>query len=304
MNILGMPAEQLIQLGLTKAAIALSTTLYFKSTLYEQRAGVIACIEDYLALCEPELRWYSDLEIRRFPAATAELLRRPIARLADPALAHKDVKFAAQGGAEPGAPSPYVLDLWNRVTPESLSYLRFSLPLDRLPDFAAFAALTRTFAERLRFHHGYGGLTVNESLLLSVQQSNSRYIFALTKRLLGLEVEDSASTGRAARDAIKGVNWLTLVSDAFLPRLGGEEALRARLGPEVTVSRLPAGLLLQAGPEPRYGDVNAEEMLPEYRAVARALKPIRLFKHPPLGPEELGSFGWQGTADWLRRFDD
>jgi hypothetical protein len=62
--------------------------------------------------------------------------------------------------------------------------------------------------------------------------------------------------------------------------------------------------MIQAGPAPGAGDLNAGDRLPLYREVSRALKPIRTTYHPKLGYEREGGFGEAGTNAWLARFDD
>ena len=71
------------------------------------------------------------------------------------------------------------------------------------------------------------------------------------------------------------INWLTALCPQLADRLGGAGALRASLPKPCEVTELSGGtVLLQAGPEPLAGDVNRNDRLPAYQAVARALRPV------------------------------
>jgi Protein of unknown function (DUF3396) len=76
------------------------------------------------------------------------------------------------------------------------------------------------------------------------------------------------------------------------------------LGSNCPVHTYNGGVVLQAGPEPEIGDVNRGVALADYRAVARAVKPIR-FEQYSLGllypPEPMDRI--EETLKWIRRFD-
>jgi hypothetical protein len=59
--------------------------------------------------------------------------------------------------------------------------------------------------------------------------------------------------------------------------------------------------MIQAGPEPGLGDVNAGDRLPAYREVHRALTPVRSSNHWALGNR---AFWKDETRRWMSRFDD
>lgn len=71
------------------------------------------------------------------------------------------------------------------------------------------------------------------------------------------------------------INWLTALGPRLAERLGGAAALRAQLPRPCEVVGLPDGVVvLRAGPEPAAGDVNRNDRLPVYQAVARAVRPV------------------------------
>ncbi len=100
---------------------------------------------------------------------------------------------------------------------------------------------------------------------------------------------------------VQRADWLTLVADPTLERLGGADAVRKQLGDDgaVTVHELPHGVAIQAGDAPQLGDVAAREFLPLYRRVAGALRPVRLESVQGMSSK----FDDDDAQDWLNAFD-
>jgi hypothetical protein len=122
---------------------------------------------------------------------------------------------------------------------------------------------------------------------------------ALASRFAGLDVVDLLRLSIHGAAGIKCVNWLTMVEDAFLDKLGGRSAVARRFGPEIVCHEIPNGLVIQAGPRPVVGDQNRPDQLTHYREVAAVLKPI-------YGPARLLDGLWDRTRDvtvaWRNRF--
>lgn len=63
------------------------------------------------------------------------------------------------------------------------------------------------------------------------------------------------------------------------------------------------GVIIQAGPAPSLGDVNAGDHLPLYRAVAKRLKKLRPREPLPMIFSDRDSSGKQETIKWYRRLE-
>lgn len=134
--------------------------------------------------------------------------------------------------------------------------------------------------------------------------------FPFLKRFIGLDYPDLSlwrvRSEAAATPVIRSINWLSLIDDERLRLIGGLDKTRAVLGPECPIHPYDGGIIIQAGPEPRIGDINRGEALDAYRSVANVLKPLRfedfgrrgIFENlpPPLDDRDE-------TLAWLRRFD-
>ena len=288
------------------AVPALAVTLYFRGPVADYAEGVVACLEAFLADWSQQLTWYADEDLGRFRPATAKRLRRPVERLRNRA---KPMPFYAWTvSAGPSYESPSALSFQSYVHGDdsgSLSFIRASFPPEAYAGATGagrFVELVGQWAVRLPLFHGYGGLALNQSE--SDRQMRSWILPAISRRFPGFEIDDCGGTVLRGQEAIKGVNWLTLVGDRFLQRVGGIESLRSELGPAIETLPIPGrGVLFRIGEGPQTGDLQLGERLPLYRELSRVLGPLRMTEHPALGPAECGSFGAEGTALWLRRFD-
>lgn len=303
--------DEIVALGSKMVRPSVGLTVYLDRPLPWCREAVVRAQETFFARAESELKWYTDWKIGRLRPATGKLLRYPLQWLAEP-----DAADAAFGwrmfAADPPEDAPsYIFEGYSVEAavegpgPSYLSFMRIRLPLESLaPGYGRFIEFAAEIVSELPFHHGTGGFFFSESEQRGIQQKNSAVVFAAAMRFHGVEPDAPVTTSASLIEGIKTINWLTLVDDGFLVKLGGYESLRSRLSEEIVVHRLAHGVMIQAGKEPGFGDVNAGDRLPLYREVARVLKPIRTKSHPQLGDRSNGSFGDAGTAAWLSRFDD
>jgi len=128
------------------------------------------------------------------------------------------------------------------------------------------------------------------------------------KRFPGLDFSDpnvfQVEAARSDGLQIKSINWLTILSDKIVERLGGRQVLEAKLGSSCPVFDFNGGVIVQAGDEPQLGDNNRRIVLDDYRRVSAALKMAR-FEDYKLGlvalPEPYDNM--EETLSWIRRFD-
>ncbi|MGH6860932.1 MAG: type VI immunity family protein [Phyllobacterium sp.] len=170
-----------------------------------------------------------------------------------------------------------------------------------------YRSLIQSWCEKVKPAYGTAGLSIlfNEGR----QGLDDRLLaFPLAKRFPGLDLPEqsrwSVRMNRLRKRAIRTINWLTYIDDAFVSELGGQSRLAEQLGDLCPIHPYDGGIVIQAGERPELGDVN-QGLVPEaYRAVARALKPIRFDEHQrPLidAPPPLDSL--EETMKWVQRFD-
>jgi hypothetical protein len=213
------------------------------------------------------------------------------------------------GGEGRDDASPFMIDAYGspRMYAEldnSLSFLRVSFPvLWFQKDPTVFIDLILKWCERLRPHHGYGGIFLLESPDEGVAQGYAPQVAGFAGRYPGLEIDDPMSHKLVTQEDIKGGNWLTILSTYFVEKLGGREELCEALGVPFVVKDYDGGLMIIAGPAPEVGDSNLNIHPTLYRKLASVLKPIRIHDHPR--PYSEGRFAEEGEfASWLARFDE
>jgi hypothetical protein len=157
-------------------------------------------------------------------------------------------------------------------------------------------------ANTARFYSGHGGLS------FSFNPWHKPYafdeIYARARRYWGVDIHDLNLTLPLMRNAIKGVNWLTMLGRGFSSEPGMEASLAALgTGGGVDVQPCSHGVVLRAGPLPLPGDSNRlHPGLQPYFDVAAALKSLYLDKHPDFVGEGFIKNG--NTVGWIRRFVD
>lgn len=101
---------------------------------------------------------------------------------------------------------------------------------------------------------------------------------------------------------IAGINWITLVGEPYLSRVGGFSMLRKALPQAVEMTNLGWGVVLRLGPEPIAGDRESGENTSLYHAVGNVLRPVG---YPVLAARDEMVFGDEQTSViWQRRFYD
>jgi hypothetical protein len=199
------------------------------------------------------------------------------------------------------------------ITPSAaVMIVRATVPSEHelaVPGQALQWLLEREAVRSYPFVSGHAGYAVNvdaaaseaardrfRSLLLRYPGLDCNQHGALWTGLLRYDPE----TGDFVR-LVKRANWLNLTAESTVDHLGGREELRRALGEdlEIVVHELPYGLMIQAGPAPRLGDIARRDFLPEYRRAAKVLRPVRL---ETIGIGE-GIFREEVASDWLNAFD-
>jgi hypothetical protein len=175
------------------------------------------------------------------------------------------------------------------------SYQRMGLSIEEvLANPQAFVQLCIAGMAGVKFRSGHAGLSFNydDTFINSYTHLQDPVV----GRYRGVNVVHPWRYRKL--DGVPTVNWLTLVSSEDIERLGGWQVLAQQVKDPVVLHRLPHGALLQAGPSPQLGYVNAQERLEAYHAVGAVLAPVK-------STIELQSSAGGGRAEaneWAHRF--
>jgi hypothetical protein len=193
-------------------------------------------------------------------------------------------------------------DLAPVLAMERASYLRVLLASDA--SAANLVALSEWSIDHLRLWWGAGGFVFHHTR--GSPAFASRRMAALAKRHWAVQIQDMAALQWDALRGMPGVNWLTLIGDAFA-QAGGLTTDKVATEAAAHTSRAVfhrrglQGIALAAGSRPSSGDINLGDDLSNYVRIAQLVEPLLLAGHTPLSgpfarPEVL--------AAWLKRLAD
>jgi len=292
--------------------LALILTLYFhRGHSADKRRAVLECFNHYFALVGAGLRWWV-IEEGHFS---------PVAKLAgkdmSPYLLSNrfeefDRAWAFKWHGAEGREEASDLQIFGLGQTKSdsdfrgdLSFLTMAVPLDWAAAHSdQFLNLAIRCASLLRPFHGYGGIGVvlGEDGLADVAVEDR--LMSVAAQHPGVEIDLPMNHVIFTKSAIKGGNWITVLSDPFVEQLGGADALRQALGEPFQLAQYPGGVVLVAGETPEFGDRNRRVGTPNYKKLARVLKPIRASEHGGISESFEGRFDAEEFQNWLGRFDD
>ena len=236
--------------------IGLLATLYFeRAWAPEVRASVAACAEAFLARCSDQIRWAKNPKTLKMVPFDPRIGPSPSETLtSSDEEASWELLYHA-GEHERAASALSVRAMCTDKAQNELGFLQVSFPLLWFADHpGSLPELTLEACQRLRPVSGYGGIGILESPDSSIRVKFEPAVYTMAQRFPGLEVDYPWIHVVHLDQGIKGVNWLTILGEPWLGRVGGAGALRAALGETFVTRSFEGGVLIQAGPRPLLGD--------------------------------------------------
>jgi len=290
--------------------LGLIATWYFsRGHTAEIRTAVLECFNEYNHVYGARLRWWV-VEGKRFNPV-AKLANRDLSPyLTSTVFEETDQPWAFfwHGGERKEDASEYRISgfaprKFESESFDALSFLSITVPLRvAFEDSDFFLRLVGRWSERLRAVHGYGGIGLVDAADAGVAAVYEDQLYAFAVKHPGAEVDKPLNHALWTKTGIKGVNWITVLSDPLIERAGGMESLRKRLPQPIAIVKYDGGTLIVAGPRPELGDRNRQIDTPLYRRVAQVLRPLQILLHPAIARSPEGKFDSERFTAWLRRF--
>lgn len=303
--------------GRVAAKIGLICTLYVSNPHdVEVRRRLAVCGDQYLALFGSCVRLYQDPSgrgrMKTYPAQGYSL-SAALADFSDPRspftpsfTGAQVVRDASLHSMTITAPGTKFFEP-GEVVGSLMATFPIGFVLDRVNGAVSkgFRDLVLDWCTHLQPESGYAGLGFIQSVDWDERLRTIRQVSVLARRFPGLEVDNPEIVGNHVKGRIKGVNWLTVVSDRLLDSVGGRAGVRSCLDAEsFPVFDYGGGLVIQAGPSPQIGDCNRLNRLDAYRSVAGLLRPLRLHFPENDALLDVGDGNeTEVTNQWLARFD-
>lgn len=292
--------------------VGLKVTIYIeRGDRPEVRHGIVSAFKRFRQVGGRPFTWAADPEsgeARRVQGVLEDPTQWPSA-----IFNRFDFQMVFHGGEDVDDADAYSFVAVSREREEGqLSYVSASLPLDwadtHSPD--EYVEWVAKLCELTGPTHGYAGLAVN-CHPMGADDEAAGAMFRLAARYPGLEIDipQHHEPFLASEHRIKGVNWLTILGDSWMERLGGRQALVQRLGQAVQVRSycehgpLPGGLIIRAGWAPSLSSSRQMESIDIYKHVAQVLRPIRTLNPAVVWPQGAGGVSYEDAAAWMRRFD-
>lgn len=271
-----------------------------------KRLALVECVEAFEAAYGDKLTWGRDPE----SWDTVQLADNKLPRLRNyvSTLDEDDaIEWYVASGDEDEAANEYALScLTERGWMQGqMSLFRFQVPRDVAFDHNEQRKLSKLLYfchERLQPFHGQAGFAAVTS------EQGTRWEpeeLDVATRYLTLYIGD-ASDDTQGHNGLKGINWLTFISDVLCERIGGPQSFEQYCQQRgVTPQRSGQGYIVRAGDLPELGPV-AEPPPDAYVKANAALRPLRNGNFGSMGSGSVnGELHFDRcTSDlWIRRFD-
>lgn len=285
--------------------VALLGTFYFKNGhTRDVRNQVMSCLADYLDICGEYLSWVKNPETFKWHQMNDSALldlNNWLSKLDS----NDSCEINFHGGEDKYTASQFgITALGARKWKKELSYLKFVLPITWFADHSgSFSALVLNFCKKLHPVSGYGGLGIIDSASSTLLNKYEPVVTRIAQQFPGLEVDYPYYHILHLDHGIKGVNWITVLSDSWLSKLGGLEVLKEEVTSEFIFYNFKGGVVIQAGLYPQMGDRSKNRLPKLYVQLNNILKPIRIKSHYAFHHSGNNRLDDMSSNEWLSRFD-
>ncbi|MBZ9576361.1 type VI immunity family protein [Modicisalibacter sp. MOD 31.J] len=295
-------------------AIDIGVALYFTGSQRQtKREAILSIFRDYLELVGDQLTWTTNPQTGRWKKLQGwDSYITPFDWL--PSYGRGQWEFTYHGGKRRTDASFYGFSVlgshYDEIHPR-LSSMQCYFPIDFFIDREEkLPALLQRWCEALAPEHGYAGLSLSKSYGYDRSDQSQLLEYRYAQRFPGLQINGFSTHRLNLSRGPKGVDWLTVLSDSWLEKLGGREAVRQQMG-ALPMLDYADGAILRAGPMPQLGDNDNPETLAalqDYRRVAAIIEPVRIKDHQGIHGMYSPSMANEPSLDdeayqrWLARF--
>lgn len=198
--------------------------------------------------------------------------------------------------------SPYCINgVGNSTQIHATSYLYLCIPFTWFSENVEQhpIQLYLRWAEILKARHGTSGIGILPAYDMSKRTQFSGVARSLSQYFPGVEICDFLQSIPAG-NGILSPNWLNLLDDEYLNRLGSYDVVSKSIqGSNAQIYEYNGGVIISASEYPQLCENGEPLTVPEnYRIISRALKPIR-------SKQPFGCWGvdTEHSLEWRNRMD-
>ena len=279
------------------------------------REGMLQILDEYLRLFQHGVTCFQqedERRLRRWDGNGVPDVYRKAAFVADQKSSFflKMLGEASFGTDDPGLYHFLASGFDENTTWQPLSFIKCHFPPTWFySDIDGFVERVRRWCGLVGCLHGSCGLGALSNSGTELQTEPSHWF--LLKRYPGLEFDAVGSYLARSSSAPdhgyrrpRSSNWLTMLGDENLDRVGGRAAVRDLLGPELAMLDYDGGALIRAGRSPQWGDGPKGDIPLAYKQAAALIRPIRFedYRYGIMNVPDPLDYTAESLA-WLRRFD-
>ncbi|MDR5688140.1 type VI immunity family protein, partial [Morganella morganii] len=287
--------------------LGLVMTFFFKNGYTpEKKAAILRCYRRFRELYAGKLRFHTHNQkgMKKYSGENIEKLEQYIQASGPNDIVEWYISDAKNGDEAP----EYLMDSLSSHEVDGAwgtAYLCLYLPWNIL--FSAegrqeFQEWVQYLCQELEPDHGDCGYTLvmpRDYYLFMPQECE------LAQRYPAMVVNSTVHMAATEyENSIRSVQWLTFLADRYIERLGGETHVRKILSadPEITLTRYPGGLMIQAG---NYPDLTPGTPPESYYRINDLIRPIRYVRQEGHSLHFLGEghFTGETTRQWYERYD-
>ncbi|MDR2819942.1 MAG: DUF3396 domain-containing protein [Desulfovibrio sp.] len=288
----------------------------------QQREAVLSIFNDYCDFYQKHLRWTTNPETGRWKKlkkGPADYLQ-PKEWLLDKAPG-EGWAFVYHGGEKKTDATDIVFLASGRpfygVEQHDLSTVACRFPLaDFFAQRFSIQTLLKNWCALLQPWHGRAGLSIGKSFGYADWALSRVTESELLLRYPGLQFWSVGeglyfeNKGGGLYDGPRCADWIIVLSDHFVEKLGGKATVIGAMDPLPTYE-YPGGLILQAGEFPQLGSYTEKGMLADYMRIGKIIEPIRASRAPYAGEiavadPQSGPYSWKSDKErsqtWCERF--
>ncbi|MFV5215089.1 type VI immunity family protein [Azonexus caeni] len=281
------------------------------------RKALIECWKDYWDLVGTQhqkwiYRFGSSIRGYKLPTDKVPPLD---AYLSDPEK-HGDYQYYVHGGKHEDDASDYLFSTAGFPVygapeyPKDIAYLELQAPLEYITNgkLSAFVELVKRCAVRLKVDQAHGGLgllrTYNEETTTRSTEYQLSQVFSGVDVNVPYMQMSNLFWNEQGHLGIDSPHWLNVLGARWVEKLGGFDALKAKLPEDVfVVEPCGEGVFIQAGPYPEPGHKD-DGLPPAYVWLNRVLLPVRAPKMVYCFGDNPGQLAQrQGAMPYFTRFD-
>lgn len=287
--------------------LGLVITFFFKNGYTpEKKAAILRCYRRFRELYAGKLRFHTHNQkgMKKYSGENIEKLEQYIQASGPNDIVEWYISDAKNGDEAP----EYLMDSLSSHEVDGVwgtAYLSLYLPWNILfseEGKQEFQEWVQYLCRELEPDHGDCGYTLvmpRDYYLFMPQE------YELAQRYPAMVVNSTVHMAATEyENSIRSVQWLTFLADRYIERLGGEAHVRNVLSvdPEITLTRYPSGLMIQAGD---YPDLTPGTPPESYYRINELIRPIRYVIKEDDSLHFLGEghFTDVTSKQWYERYD-